>query len=336
MDESNHDKKIYLLTSSLGEKVKSFRNAGLKTPDADDPVFGEINAELTRKLGQIFGNEAKVENVDMSDLADEILNKAIERRTILRNGFVVSTCSEIAVPTKGYTIEVNRLVDERGEIIGIGPRPGYPGIDVQIQNIRSMAAEQPLILMEDGSFTGSTLVYLIERLKRERVEVTSIIIGFTFPNAVEKIKEVFGGEVIVIHELADPIDWVPDHDFLPFMPNCGRVFGVSINGKAYPFYTHNGASYSVPYIFPFARSPMMEKWTSIPEDVNNDFSLFCLQQNLRLFQQIDRLNGDSIKIGDLVKNRPKVSIPMSVGQSSFPRLGTSVTDFLSETCHEIC
>lgn len=157
--------------------------------------------------------------------------------------------------------------------------------------------------------------------------------GFAFSKAVEVIKRNFNGEIVMVEQIDNPLDWMPDHDFFPFASNCGRVFGISLDGNAYPFYTHNGASYSVPYILPFA--PLMSKWTSIPQERTNSFSLFCLQKSLHLFKLLEKINRRDIMIGDLMNVHPRVSIPINVGQHTFPRLDTRVINFLSDACHEL-
>ena len=79
----------------------------------------------------------------------------------------------------------------------------------------------------------------------------------------------------------------------------------------------------------------MEKWTSIPREKNNSFSLLCLQQTLNLFERLEKMNRTEIKIGDLMGVRLRVSVPISIGQNIFPQLDTRIINFISEACHEL-
>ena len=248
MNESeagHHPQKTYILTFDLAQKIKLFRSIGLKTPNPDDTIFTNIKDELIVMVSRAFAG-ANIRAVSMEDLADEILSRAMDHRKHLSNATVVSTCVEIADLKRGQTIDINRLVGRSGDIIGLGPRPGHPSLEDQIRLIANACDDNPVILMEDGTFTGSTMLQILRMFKQLKVEVAAVVIGFAFENAVKNLKKEFGGELIVVEEMENFIDWMPDHDFFPFVPNCGRVVGVPWNGYNLPLYTHNGASYSIP------------------------------------------------------------------------------------------
>lgn len=321
--ENDISKKTYVLTCDLGEKIKSLNYIGLKTPKSDDSFYADFKKELSEKIGKSMpGCTVKV--VSMKDLAEEILSKAFNKIHGMRNAVVVSTCAEISAPSRGQAIEINRIIDGEGKIVGIGARPGYPTLDEQINGIALIAGRKPIVLVEDGSFTGATMKRVVQMFQKRGIKIVGIVLGFVFPKAINAIREVFKGDILQAMEIKeDLIDWMPDHDFFPFAPNCGRTFGLAINGNAYPFYTHDGASYSVPYILPFA--PMTD-WTSIPKGKkkvgktsnDEDVSIFCLQQAKELFEEIGKMNGRTIKIGELVGSyQARVSIPIAVGQKNF-------------------
>ncbi len=331
VDEHHH--KTFILTTDLQAKVKQFRNLGFKIPGASDPIYEQTIFALKGKLDEILP-EAKIELIDMEDLASSILSIAYERRKLLRDAMVISTCPEIVLTGGGYALQINRLIDENGQILGLGPRPGYLPLADQIMGIKSILADQSVILVEDGSFSGQTMAYVIEKFQDAQIKIAAIVIGFVFPKAMEVLRSVYDGDIIVKNGLTNLLDWMPDHDFYPFIPNSGRVFGVSVKGVNYPFYCFDGTAYSVPYILPFCKE--MDVWASIPKAKHNELSLFCLQQMLTLFQRIEALNPDKkILLGDLMQSRMRVCVPISVGQNTFPHLDTKVTDFLSECCIEL-
>ena len=334
-DPSGHGQKAkprsYVLTCDLGQKIKQWHHFKIKTPPENDPFFSDLKKGMKLRLESIFPG-VEIKTIDMADLVDEIVGEAMSKKSLLKNVAIVSTCPEIAkeVQSHTHTLEINRIVDLQGNIIGLGPRPGHPGIDYQINQIARSLNGEPVVLIEDGSFTGNTLLFILEKFRRYHVPVAAIVVGFIFPTAMERLKQCphFKGEIVVIEEIANCIDWVPDHDFFPFVANCGRVLGLSFNGNILPFYTYEGASYSIPYLTTFA--PMSE-WTSIPPDKVNDFSIFCADQATRLFSMIDSMNDDPVKIGQLLDGRPRISVPLSVGNWNFPSLETSIREYMSET-----
>lgn len=319
-------KDAYILTFDLPQKVNLLRSIGIKTPDIDDPFFEEIRKEIVNKL-QRFYADSEIISMSMQELAEEILMQAINKKHLLQRGMVVSTCSEISRLRKGYTLEINRLVDQNGNLLGLGPRPGFPSLDDQIRGIAAIANGEPLILVEDGTFTGSTILYILDKLKRHNLSVSTIVIGFAFPKAVEKIEQGFNGELIVVETPRTYIDWMPDHDFFPFIPNCGRVVGVQWRDEYLPFYTYNGASYSIPYLLTYCP---FSKWTSIPEKYAHEFTCFCVEAGRNLFEHINRLNDKKICIADLMDIQPQISIPIDTTQRQFPSTGTVITDYFRD------
>lgn len=326
---STEPKHAYILTFDLSQKVQILRSIGIKTPDVNDTFFEDVRKEIVHKLTGYFP-DSEIVSQSMQNLAEEIMMRAVTKKHLLQRGVVVSTCSEISRLRKGHTLEVNRIIDQDGKLLGIGPRPGFPPLDDQIQAIVSIANGDPLILVEDGTFTGNTVLYILDKLKRHNLSVAAIVIGFAFPDAVKKIESHFDGELIVVENPRTYIDWMPDHDFFPFIPNCGRVVGFQWRNQRFPLYSYNGASYSVPYLLTYC--PFSE-WTSINEKHAQDFTVFCAKAGLTLFERINKLNNRQITISDIMDIRPQISIPISVTQEHFPSTSTVITDYLSELCH---
>ena len=325
-EDGHSSKGTYVLTVDLGYKIKLFRYLGLKTPQANDRIFKDFQKELGERIAATMP-DCQVRTINMRDLAEKILAKAYKKVGGLKNAVVVSSCNEIATLGRGYTIEINRVVDSEGVIKGIGPRPGYPAMSDQLNGIAAMVSGRPVVLVEDGSFTGNTMRYIVRKLKDRNVPVACIVLGFAFANAIAEIRKEYNGEIITIEEMKNIVDWMPDHDFVPFAPNCGRTFGISVNGSAYPFYTHDGAAYGIPYIKPFA--PMSD-WTSIPEKGTYDISIFCLQWTTDLFKTLGELNGRELQIRDIIGSGPaRVTIPIAVGHKKFlEQLDRPVVDYL--------
>jgi len=329
--DGHHGKKNYILTCDLGSKVRLYRSCGIKTPGPNDPFFVDLQNALREKIGAALPG-IQVKAIEMEDLANQILARAHERRNHLRDAIVVSTCPEIVAPAGGYTLQVNRLIDDKGEFLGHGPRPGYQAVEEQALAVRALANDRPIILLEDGTFSGGTLSYILSRFAAQNLKISALVLGFAFPKAEKVLKRMFHGELIILNGIEELLDWMPDHDFFPFIPSCGRVFGVPVRGKNFPFYSFEGTSFSVPYILPFCNR--MKDWANIPPEHAFGISLFCLQRSIELFERLEKLNGKEIRVSDLVNGHFNVSVPISIGQNTFPSLEARVIDILNEACIE--
>lgn len=328
---SKSRESTYVLTNDLGERIAGLGYLGIKVPAPNDQIFSDFHRQIKNKLVSMLPG-VKVVSYDMKQMVEEVWAEAVRARDLIKNAIVVSSCAEVANVRRGHTIEINRIANQHGEVIGLGPRPGHPSLDCQLNSIASIADGNPVVLVEDGIFTGSTICYLMNEFAARRVRVNSIITGFSFPRATEKIKKLGVSEVITIKEIGIPCEWMPDHDFIPFAPNCGRVFGGKFGQQIMPHYSHDGVSFSFPYILPFG-DPV--KWASIPGDHAVSFSLYCVQTALELFRRIDEMNGSRITVHDLSGSTPRVSVPATIGDGQLPNADFAVSSFLSDVCHEL-
>lgn len=323
----------YIITEDLGEKVEAFRHLGLKTPDPDSQFFEDIQTELAHNLQASIGEENPVVRIKMRDLSDGVIS--LVDKVWGNDVFVVSTCPEIAHPSKGIAIELNRIISMHGETLGIGPRPGRPPLAHQVSALRSTVGDNPVVIAEDGIFTSSTLKRVVEALRRQKINVVGAAVGFSFVHITGNHE--LESEHLKVHEVQrhdSILDWVPDHDFLPFVPGCGKVLGVKMGGDVYPFYNEEHATFSMPYVRPFGPT---SEWASLPQETENKFSGACLRLAIELFTELGRLNGKELAIRDIVHARQRVSIPVSVDTGdpdrvhSLPRTDTKIVNFLAES-----
>ncbi len=307
--------RTYVITRDMGQKILSLRHTGVKTPDADDPLYTEIQDELEKRVQAVLPEDVLVGSVSMTGLADDILAHIYRLR--LTDPLIVSTCAEIATPMEGNTLSVNRLVNIYGEDIGRGPRPGHKPIDAQIAEIGSRSTGRPIMLVEDGAFRGETLKFVVDAFVRQGLKVHTIVMGFRFASGAEALRgfEEMGIEVVNVAEFENLYEWVPDHDFFPFVPNCGKVLGFEFSpGVFLPVYSNQGASFSVPYIRPFGP---MEQWASISDqDATASISLYCIRAAKRIFTHLAVLNGRPLTVGEVLFSKQRASIPYAVGQAN--------------------
>jgi hypothetical protein len=328
----------YIVTHDIGRLFQCFSRApvDLKVPPQNDPLFVGFRDGLVSIIANALPN-VNIRAIAMDELSNDILASAMNHNRTVRDAFVVSTCSEIASPRHGATLEINRLYDLSGSFIGLGPRPGHNSIDNQIDAIVKAANGSPIVLVEDGGFSGTTLQFVIEKFHSRCVRLSAVVVGFCFPEARQLLEEYlkginFDGELIMVQEVAKPVDWMPDHDFVPFGPNCGRVYGIR-HGNASPIpYREPSAecsylSFSFPYLQPFGDP---ESWASIPKSASNALSRFCLSHTIEIFREMETLNKRRLKIRDIVSTCPRTSVPIDVRHPHFPNASESIVNLLCE------
>ena len=310
-DPAHHNKK-YVVTQTLRPHLSAFKRIGLEIPG--DDVINNIEQQVIDSLEENFsGTEIEIEAIPFETFCDSILALAHEVEGSFTDTLAISTASMIALECGGKCIEVNRLIDMDGEIIGIGPRPGYPSVEKQIAGALDKLSGKDIVIVEDGAFTGGTLDYLLGIMQGRGSSVKAIVLGILFPDAEKVIRERFDGQLLCYRKADDVLDWMPSHDFFPFFPNSGRVIGGHLAGKCFPTYTEDHMSLSMPYIMPYGKPG---EWASIKTNGYKaaNFSRQCLTSALNIFQAMEEINGRRIMIKDLLGSYPRTNLPVSTGQ----------------------
>lgn len=305
------ERSSYLLTEDLGEKIEAFRHleAPLLVPEVDSQYVVELQDGIASVLQEVLGEEHPVVRIKMRELAHEIMERVFENWG--HDVLVVSTCPEIARPFNGETIEINRLVDGKGVSIGLGPRPGHLPLVDQFKRIHALSKklDKDVVLAEDGVFEGHTMAQVIKGLQNAGVSVRGVVAGFAFSaTPVKAIQDENGVMFDFVRQYGPIEDWVPDHDFIPLVPGCGKVVGESISLGNQPLYKED-VSYCVPYVYPYESG----KWASIPAEKFRTFSAGCLNLAQELFKELEKLNGRDILVGDILHSSQQwVGIPHSI------------------------
>lgn len=318
--------QTYLLTFGIGQKLEILQRAGIRTPAANDGIITDFQHGLQEHVTKALPH-THVHAIPIPELEKQILETVRKHCTQTDNTEVVCISAEIGLNCVSCILDVNRIVNEKGEALGIGPRAMAAPIETQIEHIALKCKNGKVVLVEDGTFTGSTIAFLLHLLQKHSVSVNAIVAGIGFPDALASLRQ-NNAIFEVVEKIRNPLDWLPDHDFLPFMPGAGKLLGKYVNGIPHPSYDQEGDSYCIPYILPFAASPLMEKWTSIPETHTGPLSLFCLQKAEQLFSAIDRLNNSTIRMEHVRDIWPRVSIPLLPSGYRIPQVNFAISEFL--------
>lgn len=305
----------YLLTQTLYQHLEAFQRIGLKIPSRD--FVQKIETGLHEKIRECFHDrKVNVESVPFEEFSNEVVCLARHLDSTLSNSVFVSTAPIIAAHLPhSIRIEMSRIYDLEGNFLGIGPRPGNPPIEVQIEEEKKHLDDKQVVIIEDGSFTGSSLKFLISKFRAAGIGVQAIVLGVLFPKAEKTLRKEFNGELHSCRTMENPIDWMPTHDFFPFVPNAGRVIGHQIDGYALPLYLHNESVTAVPYLLPFTKKlKLAMEWTGIECGKPEIYALawFCLESAGSIFHEIDRLNrrNTPIRIMDVTHTYPRTYTPV--------------------------
>lgn len=193
-----------------------------------------------------------------------------------------------------YSLELTRTVNDNLESRGLRRRPGTVSFREQLGQLNKLKEKglTEVNLVDDVGFSGELLERVINILKKRGFTVKGVYLGVGVSEAIERI-EALGIEIKSVRKYGKVIDEICERDFYPGTPQSGRTL-VGIENI--------GAS----YILPFGKP---NEWASIPLREAQKFSLFCIEQAIRLFSEIERISGKIVRCKDL--ERVPYGIPKS-------------------------
>ncbi len=311
-NQGNPPHHNYLIFQTLEKQISSFKRIGLVVPSKE--YIASMEADIISFMREnLKGSDVSLNIVDFNGLCDEIISLASKKKGSFGDVEFISTSPLIAYEASGTCLEINRLINFEGDVIAIGPRPGFPDIEKQISKVQ----KKSVVILEDGSWTGQTMQFVVNKLAEQNIDVRAIILGVLFPKAKYLLGEKENIEILpIIKDTSAYIEWIPTHDFIPFFPNAGRVIGNFIGNKCFPIYLYNYFSISMPYIFPYGDP---ETWASLSGEISPNsehsksviFSKECLMLAWRFFDEMDKINKKTLVIEDFLNCYPSVSLPIT-------------------------
>lgn len=332
-DEPQDDKKYYVLMFDLAEKINLLSDLDFIIPEDIRKISCQIRHDIDVMIHSYFRSTPEhpisTFNRTMSDVAKELVDRVQQEEQLMKDAMIVSTCHEISDLKEHASLQINRIFNFSGrKYLGMGPRPGQPYLEDQLERIRKLSDGREIILVEDGTFTGKTMIGSVKLLKQYGLKVRAMVIGYVFSKARRNLEKEFSGQIIVVYSFLNYIDWMPDHDFFPFVPNCGRVLGEKWNGRTLPYHNHDGMSFAVPYLAPFCPPELWQKWTHIPAEHCLDMSRYCLDKSISIFRAIEEANETKLTVGAISRLASKVNIPVILGNNRIPNSKDRIIDYL--------
>jgi hypothetical protein len=306
----------YLVTEDLSKIIKTWCEEIKKPfPDPKGAFYDETMASLCNALQRYCFRESDVKVIDVprASFAD-ILERGRSYDADLRKEFWVSldhVYADVGEKGKdGFEISITRFVDKDDAELPRGPRPesnfdtitGQVFACAQTWREASESGPRPVVLVDDGTFTGETITTILEELANHDMYVDSIRLGVANPKAINYIARWLhktGHQVRFLGclKLCPPVfDWVAERDFFPGVPLSGRVVGHFEKGVVRPYRAHSsGKPFRKPYLSGWGR---LEDWAKITKG-KDEFTIAALDLSIKLWLELERLWEQEICVNDL-------------------------------------
>jgi len=263
--------KAYVVSQDIKLLLKEWSlDKDLSLPD--NYFFDELRKDFENYMKKIFSN--------FQFITEDELTKGINHLIHSTNIPIVSLdrvyCKTI------LNLDVTRSVDKNGNEVCLENRPGALSIEKQIEQIKSLKIKE-IALVDDVIYSGSLIEKIIKLIQNNNMWVRAIYAGIGIKDGVARIKTNGTKIIKCVKYFNSVLDEICERDFYPGVPLCGRFLSGSQNT-------------GLPYLLPFGNP---EKWASIPQNKINDFSKFCINQSIKLFEEIEKQSNRKIMCYEL-------------------------------------
>lgn len=340
---NNEAKTAYLVTEDLSLVVcrwcemQSPKIPTTKLKESD--FFGSLLNQLEAALGSSFDQvQTKVVTLQRS-VFDDLLKKrdliSDDRGKIVPgkapSEFWVALDNVYPTPLLDkdpakYNMSITRYVDSNGKPFedeeGHGSRPedGETNLHHQVNEcvnkwddaVEKYGKKLPIILVDDGTFTGETICQVLTEFAKQEVIINSVRLGVAKSEGIDRIaswspppvspggkRGLEGVYFIGASKLCPPLkDWICERDFFPGVLYAGRVVArkdddgivrpLRVGTRRIPVRSQYLYEWGNPYT-----------WASITEEKQRSFTLAALKLSIELWTELEALARRTIKVQDL-------------------------------------
>jgi len=298
----------YVITEDLEFILRRWLSIeGMIAPNAI--FFRELQTRLVDYLGGIFTNCILVKREKL----ESMIKAAAETEKECQ---IVSIDGVYGIPYR--KIELNRLGDQKTlKFLGLSERSGCERLQIQIKKI---SKDRKLVLVDDGCFSGNTLMQVIGLFKQEGLFVKKCVIGIMV-NRSGNLCLLENPEICIqsAYEFEEAVDWLCERDFYIGFPLSGKTVGAtSHDGGIYPLIPQ----VSIPYCLPFGNPTSS---ASIPVNLAVEYSRFVISQSIKLWEEIGRVNGKIFTCQEI----PRLPIGIGREKVSFTEKLLAIRDRLA-------
>jgi len=247
-----------------------------------DEFFVKLRKEFSTYISKIFSNFELISE-------KEILEHSIN--VVSKNNLPIISLDTIYF-SGDYLIELTRSVSPEGLDKGLRHRFGSESLFKQL-NVLKKSGIKEVCLYDDVIFSGVLAERIIRLLSILGINVSKFYAGIGIQEGVDKIENSFSIEVNCAHTYNQVVDEVCERDFYLGIPFSGRSL-------------INEDNLGLSYILPFGKP---EAWASIPNEYQESFSIFCINQTIKLFEEIENSSNKIVCCSDIdrkVPNQPKL------------------------------
>ncbi len=239
--------------------------------------FKKLRKEFSNKMFKIFPS--------FELISDEEISKHIKEITFNSNIYSVSI-DPIYSSYCNFYIGLTRKVDLKGEYRGLQHRFSNNSLQKQLNQLKTYNIKE-ICLVDDVIFSGVLMEKVIKLFSHIGINVPIVCAGIGTQKGISRILD--NKRIVTCRKIYNEIiDEVCERDFYLGIPYSGRsLIGTENIG--------------LPYVIPFGK-PM--EWASIPSEVQKDFSKFCINQTIILFEEIQKKSKRKISCADIERKVP--------------------------------
>lgn len=256
--------------------------------------FDCLKRDSEQELKRIFPNFEIVPDLELISVVDNLIKKQ-NKIVSLDRTYVDKNNPKIV----GF-LDSSRAVDDNLDDLGLVSRNKSISLSTQFNNLSQSLNQKKIkeiALLDDVIFGGTSLVTIIESLKKKGVSVTNVISAIGIEDGINKVKKLgIPVEIGIVYK--EVVDEICQRDFYPGIPQSGRTL-ISKDGSFF------GASYILPFGKPF-------DWASIPKKYEKNLSDFFIKQTTLLWNRIERLSNKTITLKDLPRKIRVFGFPETV------------------------
>lgn len=265
---------IYLLLSKWAELK------GFTLPKEE--FFISLRKEFSCFMSKIFSNFELISEKEILEHSTNI---------VLNNSLPIISLDTIYF-SGDYLIELTRSVSQEGLDKGLRHRFGSDTLLRQLNKLKNSSIKE-VGVYDDVIFSGVLAERIIKLLFVLGINVSKFYAGIGIQEGIDKIKNLFSIEVDCAYVYSKVVDEVCERDFYLGIPYSGRSLIEEDN-------------FGLSYILPFGKP---EAWASIPNEYQEYFSIFCINQTIKLFEEIENSSSKIVYCSDIDRkapNQPKI------------------------------
>ena len=276
------------------------------------PTLENLRKDLIADLELALGKEWALQVIRYEEVAEgleqltEMLSQRWPQATIVsldRHLYRPHQAKRV-VGVSRYSLSPGSSENMKDGVLGQGPRPGAPTIEIQLD---CLPGGRAVILTDGGSFSGEQLAFVANEVRTQGLEIAAVGVGVLTKTA-KTFLEKCCLEVQATYYFPqglDSFEWVEERDFWPGFG--GRVLNDINTPNLQPVYQANLRCHcQMPYILPYG-DPV--RWASLPKGEVAGFSNRQLFRTVELFTALEKVIGERLTFENIRKVLKGASFP---------------------------